>query len=83
MEPMRVIWAGVIVVVQPPSGTPPQPWPQPGTTHDLVLHQVSAWLNGLRQGVQAAPPLPAFTPQPVRSEPEPDEREPSFPGFYL
>jgi len=85
-----VVWAGVLVVVQAPAPLArPGPWPRPGTDHDMVLHQVSAWLSGLRQGVQSAPPLPAFhfAPPPARPEPrpepepQPDERP--FPGFYL
>jgi len=39
--------------------------------NDLVLHQVSAWLSGLRQGAQAAPPVPAFSYAPV-SPPRPE-----------
>jgi hypothetical protein len=92
MEPMRVVWAGVVVVVQAPA---PQPgrWAGPAADHDIVLHQVAAWLSGLRQGAQAAPPLPAlnFAPTPPRPEPRPRPPEPSpeqqpeppSPGFYL
>jgi hypothetical protein len=97
MESMRVLWAGVVVVVQTPAaptGSPLPLWPGPAggsphwagsaAEHDLVLHQVSAWLSGLRQGVQAAPPLPAFqfaTPPP-RREAAPEDDTP-LPGFYL
>lgn len=76
---MRVVWAGVIVVVQP---SPRTGWSSPG--HDLVLHQVSAWLTGLRQGVQAAPPLPASHLAPPRCpEAAREETETPLPGFYL
>jgi len=92
MEPMRVVWAGVVVVVQAPA---PQPgrWAGPAADHEIVLHQVSAWLSGLRQGAQAAPPPPflQFAPMPLRPEPRPlsieaaPEQQPEtpLPGFYL
>lgn len=84
---MQVVWAGLVVVVQPSaSAGPPRAallWRGPLADDDLVLHQVAAWLAGLRQGVQAAPPLPAFTPPPVRSDPAPEGSEALLPGFYL
>jgi hypothetical protein len=94
MEPMRVIWAGLVVIVQapaprpgaaPPGSPQPGPWGGPAADHDIVLHQVSAWLSGLRHGVQAAPPLPAFPVVPPQARPEParDEPETPLPGFYL
>jgi hypothetical protein len=99
MEPVRVVWAGLIVVVQAPSGgasapsadrwpgqAPPLgvPWAGPAG-HDGVFHQVSAWLTGLRQGVQAAPPLPGFhcAPPPSRPDVAAAENETPLPGFYL
>jgi hypothetical protein len=88
MEPVRVVWAGVIVVVQPSAsaGAPPAaPWSAAG--HDAILHQVSAWLAGLRHGVQAAPPLPTFQVAAPLSRPAPappaSEDETPLPGFYL
>jgi hypothetical protein len=84
MEPMRVVFAGFVVVVRPPAPLG-RPWSGPGE-HDLVLHQVSAWLSGLRQGVQAAPPLPTFPLAPAAPRPEPapsEQPEPPLPGFYL
>jgi hypothetical protein len=95
MEPMRVVWAGVVVVVQAPAPQPGRWAGPPAADHDIVLHQVSAWLSGLRQGAQAAPPLPALhffappqparpEPRPVRPEPSPEQQpEPPFPGLYL
>jgi hypothetical protein len=88
MEPMRVVWAGLVVVVQGPADAPGR-WPA-AAEHHLVLHQVSAWLSGLRQGA-ATPLLPAFscTPaSPPRPEPRPgpapeQQPEPPLPGFYL
>jgi len=82
MEPMRVLWAGLVVVVQPPAETA---WGGPSADHDRVLQQVSAWLTGLRQGVQAAPPLPAFpvAPPPPRRETPTDDPDTPLPGFYL
>lgn len=89
---MRVVWAGLVVVVQAPAPSSRR-WPGAAADHDLVLHQVSAWLSGLRQVAQAAPPVPAFSfgpppprPEPRLSRPEPaPERqpEPPLPGFYL
>jgi hypothetical protein len=83
MEPMRVVWAGLVVIVQPPAA--PNPWAGPSADHDLVLHQVSAWLSGLRQGAQAAPPLPVFPAAlpPRRPGPAAEEPETPLPGFYL
>ena len=83
MEPMRVVWAGLVVIVQPPAA--PAPWAGPSPDHDLVLHQVSAWLCGLREGAQVAPlppPLPAASLQPRRDEPAAGADDP-LPGFYL
>ena len=93
MEPMCVVWAGLVVVVQAPAPRPGR-WAGPAADHDLVLHQVSAWLSGLRQGAQAAPPLPSLQfapPAPLRPErrPLPTEAAPEqqpetpLPGFYL
>jgi hypothetical protein len=90
MEPMGVVWAGLVVVVQAPAAAPGR-WSAAAAEHDLVLHQVSAWLSGLRQGAQATPLLPAFsyTPlSPPRPEPRPgaapeQQPEPPLPGFYL
>jgi hypothetical protein len=76
MQPMQLIWAGVVVIVQAPP---------PRLDDDVVLHQVSAWLSGLRQGVQAAPPLPAFPAVPHQARPQPagERAETPLPGFYL
>jgi len=93
MEPMRVVWAGLVVVVQAPAAAPGR-WPAGPADNDLVLHQVSAWLSGLRQGAQAAPPVPAFSyapvspprpePRSLRPEPAPEQPpEAPLPGFYL
>jgi hypothetical protein len=93
MEPMRVVWAGMVVVVQVPAAVPGR-WPAAAAEHDLVLHQVSAWLSGLRQGAQATALLPACSyippspprpePRPLRPEPLREQRpEPPLPGFYL
>ena len=75
---MQVIWAGVIVVA---------PWPGRAADHDAILNQVTAWLSGLRQGVQVAPPLPAFhfTPPAPVGPPAAvaDEPDTPLPGFYL
>ena len=84
---MRVVWAGLVVVVQPPAGAGRArlaAWPG-AAGHDLVLHQVSAWLSGLRQGAQAASPLAAFpvTQPPRRPEPAPEQDDSPLPGFYL
>ena len=98
MEPMRVLWAGIVVVVQAPGaptaapsalwpgapGAPPRRWAGPAADHDLVLRQVSAWLSGLRHGAQAAPLLPTVpvVPPPPRREATPGDDTP-LPGFYL
>jgi autotransporter translocation and assembly factor TamB len=86
MEPMRVVWAGLVVVVQAPAAAGGH-WPAAAAEHDLVLHQVSAWLSGLRQGAQATPLLPAFSYTPVSPAgpaPAPGQQpEPPLPGFYL
>ena len=82
MEPMRVVWAGLVVIVQPPAA--PAPWAGPSADHDLVLRQVSAWLCGLRQGAQVAPlppSLPAAPPPPGGDEPAAGADP--LPGFYL
>lgn len=86
---MGVVWAGLVVVVQAPAVAPGR-WPAAPAEHDLVLHQVSAWLSGLRQGAQATPLLPAFSytplspPRPLRPEPVAEQQsEPPLPGFYL
>jgi hypothetical protein len=83
MEPMRVVWAGLVVIVQPPAA--PAPWAGPSADHDLVLHQVSAWLAGLRQGAQAAPLLPAVpaAPSQLRRDEPADGADGPLPGFYL
>jgi hypothetical protein len=84
---MQVIWAGVFVVVQPSpgAGAPPAAWLGRAADHDAILNQVTAWLSGLRQGVQAAPPLPAFhfTPPAPVAPLAADESETPLPGFYL
>jgi hypothetical protein len=93
MEPMGVVWAGLVVVVQAPAAAPGR-WSAVAAEHDLVLHQVSAWLSGLRQGAQATPLLPAFSytplspprpePRPLRPGAAPEQQpEPPLPGFYL
>jgi hypothetical protein len=88
---MHVVWAGLVVVMQAPA-PPPAGWPGAAADHDLVLHQVSAWLSGLCQGAQAAPPLPAFSfpayaPPPGRpaaaAAAPPDRPDTPLPGFYL
>jgi len=89
---MQVIWAGMVVVVQatPGAGAPAAAaWPGRPADHDAILNQVTAWLSGLRQGVQAAPALPAFpAPQALPNLPGPDspggdEPDGPLPGFYL
>lgn len=94
MEPMQVIWAGMVVVVRAPAGAgaATAPWPGPGrpADHDAILNQVTAWLSGLRQGVEAAPilpalptTLPAITAAAAPAFPGVDEPDQPLPGFYL